>query len=236
MEMREEDNTDLKQPILLFISCRNLLKLDFFSQSDPQVIVKLKFSTQKKWDKHFETEKLDNNRNPEFCTPIECDYFLEKEQIIKFFVYDIDGQEKELIGKYETKLKVLFENDKPEFKVELQNDQYDKSPGTLIVKLDKVKKLKDTVQFKDISAYGLRSFKWLCCFGTDQPYMVLSRKRIFVKRDLGKMFKGGKKQSEVKFESEYLRVYSTNIATNLNPEWNDTKEIKLATLCDGDLD
>lgn len=33
---------------------------------------------------------INNNLNPDFNTPIECDYYFEREQFVRFDVYDID--------------------------------------------------------------------------------------------------------------------------------------------------
>jgi hypothetical protein len=71
------------QRVVLYISCRKLKDLDVSSKSDPQVEVFIKDRNAKAWSLVGKTETLQNNLNPDFSTPIECDYFFEKEQFIK---------------------------------------------------------------------------------------------------------------------------------------------------------
>jgi hypothetical protein len=71
------------QRVVLYISCRKLKDLDITSKSDPQVEVYVKERTATKWSLVGKTEIIQNNLNPDFSTPIECDYFFEKEQFIK---------------------------------------------------------------------------------------------------------------------------------------------------------
>ncbi len=61
------------------------------SKSDPQVEVYIKDKNAKAWTLVGKTERINNNLHPDFATVIECDYFFEKEQQIKFMVYDIDN-------------------------------------------------------------------------------------------------------------------------------------------------
>lgn len=48
-----------------------------------------------------------DNLNPDFVTPVECDYYFEKEQSVRIAVYDLDDEKtgkKDFIGKIETTL------------------------------------------------------------------------------------------------------------------------------------
>lgn len=56
------------------------------------------------WKLVGKTERINNNLNPDFTTFIECDYFFEKEQFLRFMVYDIDNEQggKDFVGKNET--------------------------------------------------------------------------------------------------------------------------------------
>lgn len=49
------------------------------SKSDPIVEVEERDRTGKVWRKLGKTEKIMNNLNPDFSTPIECDFFFERE-------------------------------------------------------------------------------------------------------------------------------------------------------------
>ncbi len=76
--------------IILSLSCRNLKDLDTFSKSDPEVHVYLKNGKQGNYGLLGKTEMILNNLNPDFVKTFTLDYFFEKEQWIKFEVYDVD--------------------------------------------------------------------------------------------------------------------------------------------------
>jgi hypothetical protein len=88
--------------IILSLSCRNLQDLDTFSLSDPEVHVYLKTGKQGNYALLGKTEMVLNNLNPDFVKTFTLDYFFEKEQWIKFEVYDVDNTELEHIGNCET--------------------------------------------------------------------------------------------------------------------------------------
>ncbi len=58
------------------------------------------------WTLIGKTEIVNNNLNPDFSKFIECDYYFEREQQLRFVVNDIDDQHggKDYIGKNETTL------------------------------------------------------------------------------------------------------------------------------------
>lgn len=88
--------------IQLTISCRNLADLDILSKSDPEVHVFLRDSKSTRYTMIGKTEMILNNLNPDFTKVFVIDYFFEKEQIIKFEVYDVDNTGLEHIGSLET--------------------------------------------------------------------------------------------------------------------------------------
>ncbi len=77
--------------IILSLSCRNLVDLDTFSLSDPEVHVYLKSGKQGKYALLGKTEMINNNLNPDFVKTFTLDFYFEKEQWIKFEVYDVDN-------------------------------------------------------------------------------------------------------------------------------------------------
>jgi Ca2+-dependent lipid-binding protein len=104
---------DISNKIQLFISCRNLADLDLFTKSDPQCVVYIKDSKNLHYTEIGKTEMINNNLNPDFTTSFTINYFFEREQILKFEVYDIDfngGQE--LIGVWETSISKIVTSNK----------------------------------------------------------------------------------------------------------------------------
>jgi C2 domain len=66
------------------------------------VHVFIKNSKASNYIKIGKTEMILNNLNPDFTTTFTLDFYFEKEQWIKFEVYDVDNNELEHIGDCET--------------------------------------------------------------------------------------------------------------------------------------
>ncbi len=98
--------------IILSISCRNLVDLDVFSKTDPEVHVYLKNTKTGGYFLLGKTEMILNNLNPDFVKTLTLDYFFEKEQWIKFEVYDVDANSLELIGNCETTIAKIIASTK----------------------------------------------------------------------------------------------------------------------------
>jgi hypothetical protein len=64
--------------------------MDILSKSDPQCELYIKDKRMGNWALVGRTEVVNNNLNPDFSTFIEVDYYFEREQLIRFDVYDID--------------------------------------------------------------------------------------------------------------------------------------------------
>ncbi len=62
------------------------------------MIVYLKDKDSQNWSLIGKTEVVKNNLNPDFSTPVECDYYFEREQFVKFTVNDSDGSSNDFIG------------------------------------------------------------------------------------------------------------------------------------------
>ena len=90
--MVEPSQQILSNKIILSLSCRNLADLDTFSLSDPEVHVYLKTGRHsQQYTLLGKTEMIMNNLNPDFVKTFTVEYFFEKEQSLKFEVYDVDG-------------------------------------------------------------------------------------------------------------------------------------------------
>lgn len=102
----------LSNKIQLSLSCRNLVDLDTFSKSDPMVHVYLKDSRDGAYALVGKTEMIKNNLNPDFTKTFVIDYYFEKEQWVKFEVYDVDGDDLEHIGNTETTVSRIMCSDR----------------------------------------------------------------------------------------------------------------------------
>ncbi len=199
----------MKERVALYISCRKLKDMDLTSKTDPQVDVFVKDRTSKDWYLCGKTEVINNNLNPDFSKFIECDYYFEREQHVRFMLWDVDSTAKrEFIGKCETTIGKIIGAPRQTFLSDLTLENDKKSRGKIIVRLDSVSKNNDEVRMK-LSA-RLTPKATLCCDGINNPYFVISRARDHTNT------------------SEFVRVYqSDHVRNNPNPSYVPMK-IKLA--------
>jgi len=95
--------------VQLSISCRNLANLDYLTNSDPLCLVYMQNQANQGYFFIGQTEMINNNLNPDFTNSVEVNYYFEKEQHLRFEVYDIDSpSKKNLIGIFETKLSKIM--------------------------------------------------------------------------------------------------------------------------------
>eukprot|EP00041_Stephanoeca_diplocostata_P016587 m.327581 g.327581 ORF g.327581 m.327581 type:complete len:580 (+) comp20415_c0_seq2:185-1924(+) len=84
---------DMSTKLLLRLACRDVIKLDRMSQSDPMVVVYMNSSrTQHQWREIGRTERIKNAKNPNFEKVFEVTYHFEELQRMRFAVYDADGR------------------------------------------------------------------------------------------------------------------------------------------------
>jgi hypothetical protein len=89
---RQSEPMAQQQTLQLFLSCRDLPATDRFSETDPMCEVYLversgKTSTQRLVGR---TEKIRNNPNPRFMTPVAVDFYFEQQQTLLVRVVDWD--------------------------------------------------------------------------------------------------------------------------------------------------
>jgi hypothetical protein len=70
----------------LSFACRELVDLDTFSLSDPQVVVYMCDTTAKNWNEIGRTEIIWNNLNPNFVKTIILDYHFESKLLLRYIL------------------------------------------------------------------------------------------------------------------------------------------------------
>ena len=161
--------------VQISISCRNLVDLDTFSKSDPVVHVSIKDNKAKPYSLLGKTEQIDNNLNPDFTKTFTIDYYFEKEQWVKFEVFDVDGPTSlEHIGDCETTLAKIMTSSKQTFIADLHLPNATASRGKIIVRADSVAQSNDEVSFRVRAEVTSRG--GICC-GGDSPYLLIQRAR-----------------------------------------------------------
>ena len=70
--------------------------MDVFSKSDPICVISSKAFGAQNWSEIQRTECVWNNLNPQWVTKVQMHYMFEEQQHLKFDVYDIDSQSRNL--------------------------------------------------------------------------------------------------------------------------------------------
>lgn len=104
--------------LLLTVKAKKLLDKDVFSKSDPMCVVQQfvgRLTGQGRWQECGRTECLRNTLNPEWAAQIRVEYFFEEKQTMRFEIYDIDSESKELsahdfLGSIECELAEIVSN------------------------------------------------------------------------------------------------------------------------------
>ena len=152
------------------------MDLDTFSKSDPIIHVFLKDGKAKQYSLIGKTEMILNNLNPDFTKTFTIDYYFEKEQWIKFEVYDVDETELEHIGDCETTLAKIMTSNRTTFISDLHiPSNPSASRGKIVVRGDSVAQSNDDVSFR-VRA-NLTESKGGCLCGSDSPYLLIQRAR-----------------------------------------------------------
>jgi len=125
----------LETMVELFISCTKLKDLDTFSKSDPIARVYSVVGTQKTLI--GQTERISNELNPKFVTPIKSPYKFEVVQKIIFEVVDDDGgSSSDLIGTIETTMGEVMGRSSGSWSGDLKVTNNNKSRGTIFVRTE----------------------------------------------------------------------------------------------------
>jgi hypothetical protein len=147
------------------------------SKSDPQVDVYMRENKNGNWVKIGQTERITNNLNPDFAKQIETSYYFEKEQFLKFEVWDIDlnSHERDFIGRLETTMGKLMGSAKQTMLADLVCEAGN-NRGKIVVRLDCVNTCNDDLVFK-LKANLVPKTTMGCCNGSNNPYFIISRAR-----------------------------------------------------------
>jgi hypothetical protein len=169
--------SDLYQKVELHLQGRNLSDLDVFSKSDPQAFVYIKEKKKNNWKLIGQTEKINDNLNPNWSQTIILSYHFEELQELKFEVYDIDNDKKDLksqdyIGSMQCCLGDIVGSPGSKLMKALKNPKIS-NPGHLIVSAEEVGENIGSIYIlfkaKDLDRKGLFTF----CY----PFIRISRVR-----------------------------------------------------------
>jgi len=190
--------------------------VDVFSKSDPEVHVYIRDSRNQNFTFVGKTEMILNNLNPDFTKTFIIDYFFEKEQILKFDVFDVDSSSLNHIGVCQTTVSKIMCSSRQTFIGDLKLPGKEQMRGKIIVRADSVKSSNDEVDMT--IKVRVESKAGICC-GADTPYVLFSRARNIQNLD----------------DCEFIRVFQTP-STHGNEFQLTNIRAKLQVLCNGDYD
>ena len=200
------------EKVELFLSCRKLKNMEFFSLTDP--MIKVYIDRNGEYCFLDQTEVIWNDLNPNFTKSFVLDYLFEVKQKLKFEILQYNGPNKtELCGVVETTLGEIVGSKQMTYIADIKHKN--KSHGKLVIKAEKVQQNLSIAKFQ-VSAKKLLNTRSILhkCFGKkSNPILKLSR---------------------AAGDSGFVAVYtSEKINNSLNPKWQPF-DIKVRKLCNGD--
>mmetsp|Transcript_31058 Transcript_31058/g.28252 ORF Transcript_31058/g.28252 Transcript_31058/m.28252 type:complete len:419 (+) Transcript_31058:99-1355(+) len=196
-----------QEKVEIFVSCRKLKNMDYFSLTDPQI--RLYIEKNGEYYFHDQTEKIQDNLNPNFTKSFVLDYHFEVKQKLKFSVIDIDGpNSEEFVGECFTSLGEIVgaRNQTSIFNIEHKG----KKNGKLVVQCEKVT-INNSKAFFEIQGLNLKNVGG--CFGSNNPFV-----RFY--RTAG--------------DSGWVSVHKTEVTKGTKNPIFKLFEIKTQKLCNGD--
>ncbi|XP_023339051.1 copine-8 [Eurytemora carolleeae] len=222
----------------LSLSCSNLRNADFFSKSDPFVVIQIKVPKSQTWTEIFRSETIQDTLNPIWQKKIVMEYRFEERQFLKFLVFDRDSPSNNL---QDENLQVNLETDPQQVQgspsqdlikehdflgslettlgeiVAKQSSGYTKlltdgGNGTISIVAEEMMSCKEEIILK-LGAKKLKSMNWF--LGKSDPFLEISR---------------------CTENNTYILVHRTEvIKKTLNPNWKSF-QLKVGTLCNGDYE
>ena len=220
----EQDASHLKQKVELFISTRDLLRLDLLSESDPFCVISLRDSSSRNGSKFIEigrTEVVWDKRDADFETIIPIDYYFEREQLLRFDVYDCDNKDSTKLSDHDfagsmtvtlgeiihspgarLQSKLLSKQGRP-----LKNKQTNKYQS-IIVRAEQAADDKNRMQ---LTFSGINLPKMDSWFGKVDPYFRICRVEDNERKEY--------KLSDYYIRGESIQYKSETIKREYNPKW-----------------
>ncbi|KAK8870717.1 hypothetical protein M9Y10_008604 [Tritrichomonas musculus] len=159
----------------LHVSAKKLKNVDIVTVSDP-ICVLFTFDTSKqKWVEFGRTEVIWNNLNPEWVTFFTVMYVFEIKQPLKFSVYDIDDNKKDLkkqklIGEAEIELANIISAEKAS-QIDLFLPKSGENCGQLIITPEQVENCSSMVNFQIEGG----KFKKIRAVGSPKPFYIIAK-------------------------------------------------------------
>lgn len=86
----------LTELLILICFSRDLQGSDILSKSDPICVTYIQPFGTRDWREYHRTEVIKDNHNPDFVSKVVLQYRFEEQQPLKFEIYDIDSNSRNL--------------------------------------------------------------------------------------------------------------------------------------------
>ncbi|KAH0790512.1 Copine family protein [Histomonas meleagridis] len=168
------DNASNDPIINIHVSCKDIIKLDVGSPSDPMVVMFVPING--KYCEVARTEVVWDDPNPSFVKFFQALYIFETQQPLRFNVYDCDSENAPLerhdfIGYADTDVQTLVSAGANEIKLELKHNTAKNKRGTLILTCEQAS-ASNSVCNMTIACSDLRKMR---TFSKNWPYVQISK-------------------------------------------------------------
>ncbi|XP_021950663.1 copine-8 isoform X2 [Folsomia candida] len=203
-------------PVELIISAKNLLDRDTFSKSDPVCVLYAKELRTNQYIELGRTEQVKNNLSPSWNKKFTVDYRFEERQILKFSIYDWDGNSNTLdahdfLGSLECSLGEIVAAPNKKFERKLELPPGFASSGkssSIVVCAEEIGTNKEILHIK----MNGRNLDKKDMFGKSDPYVTICKKMD---------------------DGSWTDVHKTDVIKNtLNPDWQPFS-VRVASLTSG---
>ncbi|KAH0795551.1 Copine family protein [Histomonas meleagridis] len=168
-------DTASNDPIInIHVSCKDIIKLDIGSPSDPMVVMFVPVNG--KYVEVARTEVIWDDPNPSFVKFFQALYIFETQQPLRFMVYDCDSENAPLekhdfIGYADTDVQTLVSAGSSEVRLELKHNTAKNKRGTLILTSEQASS-SNSICNMTISTFDLRKMR---TFSKNWPYVQISK-------------------------------------------------------------
>ncbi|EAY14772.1 Copine family protein [Trichomonas vaginalis G3] len=160
--------------IKMNVGCTNLPKLDYYSDSDPMVVMLIPDKIKGGYVEVDRTEIIQNTENPTFVHFFQALYRFETQQPLRFEIYDSDSNSnslshQEYIGKVDTDVFTIISNlqAKQEFKIESKYNEDSK----LIIVAEQHIESKEVVEM----LISVKDLKRMRTFSRNRPFFTITK-------------------------------------------------------------
>ena len=164
----------LANPVLnIHVSCKNVVKLDITSPSDPMCVMLV--PNNGKYYEIARTEVIYDDPNPRWVKFFQATYIFETHQPLRFEIYDCDSNQSDLskhdyIGFVDTDVQTLVSNSGKELKFEIKHHSKS-NRGTFFINTEQASICNSSLD-GSLSCFNLKKMK---TFSKNKPYYILEK-------------------------------------------------------------